>query len=438
MVSPQCNSIHSVAPEFAGADPECVDLAFVGAGFRTTTFIASNPHLLAHKVAVVEAHEAFGPGAYGLLKGLSTSSGHGFFRHVDPTGPFGWIFRAPRTAPVANTSGPVLLEDLGVVLREVGTAVSSRVCRSIMGRPVTSVEVSARSGDLVRLSLGDAPPLLTGICVLASGRKEALAPELGRWADKVLLSEAILGLDQASIQALLRRARSPRIVIAGGSHSAFSMALALLDAAEPMRLGERPKITIVHRSPFRIQYGTLELAQAAPAHWSLQPFSYSNDICPKTGVIFRDSGLRHRSRDLCLRLLFFGVDGVAHRHVRRLADASPLFDEADIIVQALGYRGSFPEIRLTGDGSKPEFTIRSSLHTNASGFVIAPDGVALKNLAAIRIEPTPRDQKDHGAYANDLYANLGRELDALIRSDRAGRPSFATTEDLSENDFHGL
>lgn len=120
--------------------------------------------------------------------------------------------------------------------------------------------------------------------------------------------------------------------------------------------------------------------------------------------MFRDTGLRHSSRDLYCAAWAGELAGVTIRAVTDLGDAAPALQEAGLIVQALGYRGRAPDIRVAGTlvhraGSADR------LYADDTGAALVA-GRPLPEVSVLRLEPTPPGQRDNAAYGRGLYAHV--------------------------------
>ncbi len=170
-------------------------------------------------------------------------------------------------------------------------------------------------------------------------------------AKKIMPSDALMtAAGQSRVSAVLSRARSPRVVILGGSHSAFSVAWVLTNLLTDVAFGVG-EIVILLRRPPRIFYETLEAAAADGYAVS------ERDVCPRTGRVNRLGGLRGNGRDIWRRLTrrpgtapedrvtthCLSAPGLSPASLRRL------LDEAALIVPAFGYRAAtVPVFDATG------------------------------------------------------------------------------------------
>lgn len=162
---------------------------------------------------------------------------------------------------------------------------------------------------------------------------------LGQWRDKIVSSHRLLthGGAEEVARRLARVDRSPRVVVIGGSHSAFSAAWLLLEGIPELRFGARG-LQILHRTEPRPSYPS-----RAAAHVDFHEFSES-DVCPATGRVHRFAGLQGDGREVWRRIhrkpgtepdervVSRSIDGMSRSDLIRLLQG------ADVIVPALGYR----------------------------------------------------------------------------------------------------
>lgn len=402
------------------------DIVIVGAGYRSISFLASHPELFDHDIALVEQSDLIGPGAFALFDELSTSDGRGFFRHVDPDGDFGWIYSDPSLAMLTtrNTAAPLPLVD--DALRRVGSAIEAKIGNGACFRNmrIKAIKIGGPGPDVV-LEVENGPAMRARFGILATGRSERPAPALKRWSSKTLLSSEVLSRSNATrIRAILARMRSGSIVIAGGSHSAFSVASKIKHWIGELKQEDvsyrGPDLVLTHRGKFRLHAPSVQHAEAEPLRSGAEKFDATRHVCSVTGVVFRDSGLRHSSRRLCIDILGGNAPQISHRECLDLKEAANLFDSADLIIQALGYRGRYPTI-ISAKSGQP--LVRGPLRTDRAGMVLRDDGKTIPNLAAIRVEPTPKSLKDSGAYGGGLYADLASKVSNYLLSSKKQLPN---------------
>lgn len=238
-----------------------------------------------------------------------------------------------------------------------------------------------------------------------------------------LLSRA--GLDEAT--AILATAGSRRIVILGGSHSAYSAAWALLQlpGAERLRPGQ---ITILQRQPPPIFYPDRGAAEADS--YPVTP----GDVCPRTRRVNRLGGLRGNGRDLWRQI---ACRPGATPEPRVVAVSLPDFDAAHLraaieraalVVPAFGYRAAtLPVLDTSGR--------RLALNADSGGAsvddqcrLMLADGAVLPNVFGIGLgsgyrpagsmggEPNFKGQANSlWLYQHDIGAVIYRAIHELLQ-----------------------
>ena len=410
-------------PSAARAAVTTCDVVFVGGGFRTTTFLAAIPELLAHDVAVVERRGALGAGAFHDYATTSSSVGSRFLRLVRRPGRFESAFDDPELAAIAAAEAPVDLLALGRALSRLGEILEAELGeeRTFLRSQVVEVEASSARPASFRVRLDSGEEIRARACVMATGRRERPHPALLAWREKMWLScEVISDRRREELMRALRAASGGLIAVLGGSHSAFSALGTLLRATESLVREdvayELPRIVIAHRSPVRLCYDSVDQARREQVAERELPFDEAAHVCPATGIVFRDSGLRHEARALFCAAWEGTFANVSLDAVASIDECNPLLREAALVVQALGYAGVAPPLVIDGrrywDGAAPPGVV-----TDTDGRVLLRGEAAAVDLYALRVEPTPRALRDNANYASDLYARLGeRLLDLLDRS----------------------
>lgn len=193
------------------------------------------------------------------------------------------------------------------------------------------------------------------------------------------------------------------ITLVGGSHSAFSMLENLADALEFAGLKQ---LNLLHRSPIRLFYESVEEARRVGYAFDLQ-----KDVCPVSGRVNRSGGLRYRALDVGRAALAYGRVGNTGVRVRLLqtlgvgpeakALAQQALSESAVVVQCTGYQPRLPALRRT-DGSP------ICLRETTGGLDSDPGGCPLDETG----------QRLHGLHLFGLGAGLG--VDPLLGSE----PSF--------------
>jgi hypothetical protein len=163
--------------------------------------------------------------------------------------------------------------------------------------------------------------------------------------EKVIPSDALLTAEGlARADAILRSASSRRVIILGGSHSAFSVGWVLTNLLPEAGFAEGD-ITILMRREPRIYYVAREDAER-----DRYPVS-ERDICPRTKRVNRLGGLRGDGRELWRRLAKRPGTEPEPR-IAMVPLCEPAFtpaslrralDEAALVIPAFGYRaGTLP------------------------------------------------------------------------------------------------
>lgn len=244
---------------------------------------------------------------------------------------------------------------VGDFLQRLGRAVAVKFQRHTRSRLVVPAHVLAlrlrRDGSVVAALArhdGSRCELHAASAVLALGgrppmnwREIELHPglRLRRWRHKIVPSDRLLARGGAAMveAELVRHGTSPRVVILGGSHSAFSAAWVLLHCM-PMLRFRAGSVQILYRSAPSVFYPS-RAAAAADGYGFTEA-----DVCPATGRVHRLGGLRGDGRDIWRRLHGLGdapaEDRAVMRAIRRMAsvELAAALDAADLIVLAFGYR----------------------------------------------------------------------------------------------------
>lgn len=163
------------------------------------------------------------------------------------------------------------------------------------------------------------------------------------------------------------RLGSPRVVVVGGSHSAFGAAKLLL-ALDHEKRWPKASLTIVHRSPIKVTYDDPTAARRDGCCFD------DDDVCPRTGKVFRFGGLRGDAADLYRRirdgreprvaLVRCGIGGRA---------VAGRLGPADLVVAATGYRSA----------AAPLLKVAPQRVTSGRDATVLIDGAPVPGLYAI-------------------------------------------------------
>ena len=186
---------------------------------------------------------------------------------------------------------------------------------------------------------GDRPLASSDNLVICCGAREVPLPELLPFRDRW----------EGSGQFLLRE--SPQglpydhslIVIVGASHSAFSCAWRLLHDPLFEKFARDREIVILQRRERIKLRCTKEFAAAHGIAYDTE-----RDVCPATGLVFRNAGLRKDARMLYLRIR----DGEEHRvklvEMDSLDEKQDMLERAGLILQATGFDRNPPPVEIEG------------------------------------------------------------------------------------------
>ena len=391
------------------------DCAIIGAGFRTTTFLASAPELLNYRLTVLERGDVLGPGAFGEYMVTTSSVGSSLFKQLSYGGPFEPLRNNDQVNLIVQSKTPVATQTLGEALREIGSVITE----SLGGEPAVRLQSNVRKIEVdsptspVTLQLEGGEIIRSGHVLIASGRMERPHPDIAKWRDKTLVSGRAISASgrKELVDSLLSLGQRP-ILIAGCSHSAMSSVQVLLEVTAKLEREHegyrRPMITLIQRSIAKLMYDSPEQALAEQVEGREQFFDPNRDVCPVTNIVFRDSGLRHGSKQLYCDIWANKLSGIRIFRVSALSEAAELFDGAGLVIQALGYHGEVPDILEAGKLIRPSDS-QERLWGDEDGAVVI-GGRIFENMSVLRVEPTPSNRKDNSAFGGDLYRRLFERL----------------------------
>lgn len=198
------------------------------------------------------------------------------------------------------------------------------------------------------------------------------------------------GLQQAD--QIMRAAGERRIIIWGGSHSAYAVAWALLELPGAKALRDN-QIVIVQRRPPRVFYPTR--ADAAADFYEVEP----GDICARTQRVNRMGGVRGHGRDIWRRIAQRpGVEPETRVAIADLQDLATeelrvMIEEASLVIPCLGYRSATLPIF---DCAGRRLSLKADHNEDAVGEdcrLLLSDGTSLPNIFGIGLgtgfRPTP-------------------------------------------------
>ncbi|WP_205194209.1 hypothetical protein [Burkholderia sp. Ap-962] len=383
-------------------DPE-LDLLLVGCGLRGTGLLSANPDLLAYRIGVIDAGEQPGPGNFPFYRIDSNSYGSDFFGWVDPQRVYGAALRDADVIALRESVGSFPLARLAQALRPFGAIIRRELGagRVWLRRRAVRIDVDQ---DGVTVQLDDGSRVRSRLVVLATGIRERVHAELLPWRHKLLLSRQIIEHGPPAAW----RDTPVRVHLLGGSHSAYAIARLL---AEPGTLAAGSSVTLQHRGLVKLFYGSHE-EYAAAEHAALEAVpDLERDRCPETGNVFRYSGLRHAARHTFREIAANRLAGFAQIRAARLGDAAPRLDEADCIVQALGYESN--TLPLEVDGRPVPMCAPGGIVLPGADGRLALPGIALSPLFVMGMNPYPYD--DNSLTPTGQYALRGAQVLRALR-----------------------
>jgi hypothetical protein len=217
---------------------------------------------------------------------------------------------------------------------------------------------------------------------------------------RVLSSNVLLSHDGLAIaNDIIASAGDRRIIVLGGSHSAYAAAWALLQLPAATALGEG-QIAIVQRRPPRVFYP--DRAAAAADLYHVAP----GDICARTQRVNRMGGLRGYGRDIWRqiarrpgttpepRVIVLAEQDFAN------AELQAMLDEAALVVPCLGYRSATLPI-FDADGRR--LALKADSNGDAVGDdcrLLLADGTKMPNVFGIGLGTGFRPSEEMGCEPN--------------------------------------
>lgn len=379
-------------------------IAIVGAGFRAASFLTSDARLLEQDIVLVEQSPTIASTAFAQYDATTTSIGSKFFQYVDYRGPLGRLRQNEDYRRVAEATHPVDMRDLAKALDAVGNLLRDELGSALISNTrIESIEVQSRR---VTLSSSRGEVVRARHVVLATGRREVVLEELAPYREKVELSgEFIRHTNRLATRIRQGDFASGPVVILGSSHSAMAVLQRLLTAR-----GAESAIDIVvlQRSPARLMYPTLEQAREQYVAGREVRADERAHVCPATGIVFRDSGLRGLSRDLYIRLWETRVPGARLVQAPLPGMKRSILERASVIVQATGYHPEHPAVSVDRLGQRNG--ARIATFDMSQGVTASIDGQTIDEISLLRLGQTPPALRDHADFGATLYRDLREKL----------------------------
>lgn len=262
---------------------------------------------------------------------------------------------------------------------------------------------------------------------------------LKRYAGKVLLSDGVLRLSDRELLERLGEfggKRTKRVVVVGGSHSAFSIGRRIYELWKHSRGDmERLEVCISSRRSPRL-YSTSEAD--AKAHG----LCFTNqDLCPVTGRVHRFGGLRYAAGDFALQVLKGETNSASSNCTvefklfenctpGKKEDLESLLDQADLLIACYGYRArTVPISDQNGMDVELAHAFDGGLQTDGFARVYDKAGRILPGLysfglgSGMQVSPTIGGELSYTGrvdgvwlYQNDVGSILLKEVLALNAS----------------------
>jgi len=253
------------------------------------------------------------------------------------------------------------------------------------------------------------------------------APESGLCfpdnAERRVMSSNVLLTHDGLVAAngIVGSAGGRRIIILGGSHSAYAVAWALLQLPAAKALGEA-QIAIVQRRPPRIFYPDRAAAVADLYHVA------PGDICVRTQRVNRMGGLRGHGRDMWRQAACRPGTVLAEQDFSRV-ELQAMLDEAALVAPCLGYRSATLPVF---DAAGRRLALSADTAGDAVGSdcrLLLADGTKLPNVFGIGLGTGFRPTEAMGCepnfngqanslwlYQNDMGALIYHAIQVMLAS----------------------
>lgn len=298
---------------------------------------ATNERRLLQSLQMLEADPAAG-GKMARYRVNANTSAHDVVQGIADATPFVAVrddyLRHPRTQseliPLREI-GSLMVEPLARAMRDfLGERLRCRV-------EVARVEITPRG--FTSFDRDGAPLSSSESMVLCCGAREIPLPELAGLEDRWEGSGRFLMRDHLDGLA----ADGRQIVIIGASHSAFSCAWRLLYDPLFSEFARGRDIVLLQRRE-RIK------VRCSPEFAAAHGIDYDpvNDVCPVSGLVFRNGGLRKDAKALYLDIRDGRETRVRMLQVDSIADQRELLEQASVVLQATGFASRLPAIERDG------------------------------------------------------------------------------------------
>ncbi len=330
--------MHSIPLQVIGAGPAGMSLVLGLCNRVAVTNGAAEPERrLLESLQIFEAADAPG-GNMGRYRVNANTSAHDAVQGIADGTPFVNIRDNYLAHPQTQSDliplpriGELMVEPLGQAMCEF---LGSRLhCATTVER----IEVSADGFDSYAV---DGQHLARSEnCLLCCGAREVPLPGLlpfrDRWegSGHFLMRENLDGLP----------GDRGLIVIVGASHSAFSCAWRLLHDPLLQAFGRDREIIILQRRERIKLRGTPEFAAAHQVEYDA-----ADDVCPETGLVFRNGGLRKDAKMLYLQIRDGEENRVQLVTMDSLDQRHDLLERASLILQATGFGPNLPPLERNG------------------------------------------------------------------------------------------
>ena len=175
--------------------------------------------------------------------------------------------------------------------------------------------------------------------LLCCGGREALLDELAVYADRCQFSTDFL--KRNDIDGLPTKPGA--VVVIGASHSAFSCSWRLLhDPLFAEFIGDREIVMLLRRNNIKLRCSE-DFAREHQVEYDVE-----RDVCPQTGIVFCNGGLRKDAKALYLRIRDGKESRVKLVQIKKLSDQAELLERAALILQSTGFRTNLPRIEKDG------------------------------------------------------------------------------------------